>query len=324
MYEQEKLSREEVLKHLGIANETLSLYEHELEVDIDPNIGGLESFTKEELDSIQIIHKLCESGLTNSEIKLLVSLAGALKNVDFEGSSEIKKLLKLSPVYRLKQSLNLARQELNLIREKAQELEATLKKEIETRVASGNLESVSALKAEIELKQKTINDLKTELQEYKEGKKSQIQVKGKKAKELYQAITQKETELAEIKKRNEELLAELEQSKEESLELKERLELMEDEALEMEQEVEERYHEQIASLREQIEGLVDKKQKEWDEYYEKINEQRRKELLTLQKRHEQEILRLKQKIREQIEEIEELKSYRNPLLALSKIASKLR
>lgn len=332
-----KLSREEVLKQLSIPDETLSLYEHELEIDTDLTSSPLESFTQEDLNSIRLIHKLRESGLTYNEIKLLTSFSNVLKNVDLEGSEEIKNLLKLSPIYRLKQSLNLARQELNLLKEKTQELEDSLKGEIESRVTSGS-ESVLALKAEIDTKQKKINSLdrqlsetllqkaqlETELKEYKEGKNIQSQVKGKKAKELYQMIVQKEAELLDTKRRNEELLTEIEEGKEEVLELKERIDLMEDEALEMEHEVEERYQEQITSLREQIEGLVDKKQKEWDVYYAQINEQRKKELLTLQRRHEQEILKLKQKIKEQIEEIDELRTYKNPLLVLSKIAAKLR
>lgn len=280
MLEQEKLSRNQLLKDLNITDDTLSLYEHELEMAPDPAGGGLGNFTKEDLESIKTFHKLRESGLTYSEIKLLTSFSEVLKNVDLEGSEgikEIKSLLNLSPIYRLKQSLNLTRQELNLLKSKAQELEDTLKKEIE-------------------LKGKT------------------PQVKGKKAKELYQIIAQKDLELEELKKK-------LELTNEDSLELKEKLELMEDDISEMENEVEERYQEQITSLREQIEGLIEKKQKEWESYYTKTSEQHKTEILTLQKRHEQEILNLKRKIKEQIEEIAELRTIRNPLVGLFKIGA---
>lgn len=332
-----KIKREEVLKKLDISDEILSGYENQLEIEISPESSSLESFTEEDLKSIEILHKLRESGLTYNEIKLLVSLADILKNVDISSGSEIKNLLYLSPLYKLKQSLNLARQELNSLKEKAKELEDALKKEIEAKASAGT-ETIAGLKTEIEAKQKIINSLdlklsealvakahlESELQAFKDRKLSSGQIKGKKAKELYQIIVQKESELLEVKKSNEGLLAELEQMKEDNIELQERISLMEDETLEMEQEVEERYQEQITSLKDQIEGLIDKKQKEWDAYYAELNDQRKKEILTLQRKHEQEILRLKQKIKMQIEEINELKTYRNPLLALSKIASKLR
>ena len=112
--------------------------------------------------------------------------------------------------------------------------------------------------------------------------------------------------------------------KSEAAELSERIELIEDSVSEMEHEIEERYLEQIETLRSQIEGLVDKKQKEWETYYMQSNDQHRKELLTLQKNHQNEILRLKRKIKEQIDEISDLKVSRNPLLGLIKIGEKIK
>ena len=312
MLHQGKLTREEVLKELSITEDTLSLYEHELEMEPEQSLGGLENFTQEDLDSIQMFHKLRDSGLTYSEIKLLSSFTEVLKNVNFEGQEKIKGLLSLSPVYRLKQSLNLTRQELESIRAKASELEETLNREIKSRSQPAS-ETIAVLHSELDAKQKTINNLDRQLAESKSG---QPQIKGKKAKELYQVITQKDSEIVEIKKKNEELTAELNQSKEQALELSERIELMEDEIAEMELEVEEKYHEQISNLREQIEGLIEKKQNEWETYYSKTSEQHRKELLTLQRKHEQETLRLKQVIKEQTEELEELKSFRNPIAGL--------
>ena len=333
MLGQERLSREEVLRELNVAEDTLSMYEQELEINPEPSSGSLETFTKEDLKSVQLIHKLHESGLTCNEIKLLASFSDVLKNLDLEQPEGIKSLLQLSPVYRLKQSLNIAKQELSLLKGKVEELEFALKRAVES--GSPATESVSLLQSELEAKQKIINNLDKKLSEvilqkaqlesqlamYKEGKGAQIQIKGKKAKELYQVIVQKDLEIAEIKKKSEQLQVELDQSKEGSLELQERLEHLENSIAEMEIEVEERYQEQISGLHDQIEDLIEKKQSEWETYYVKTSEQHRKELLTLQRKHEQEILRLKQKIKEQIEELEELRTYKNPLFGLFKIGA---
>src|SRR3989338_7542623 len=238
MTNKEKITREEVLKKLNLTEESLSLYEHELEIDQDPNSLSLENFTQEDFESIEMFHKLRESGLTYNEIKLLSSFTEVLKNVDFEGQEKIKGLLSLSPVYRLKQSLNLAKQELESIKAKAHELEEALNREIQTR-SSPPSETIAALHAELDAKQKTINNLDRKLSEITLSKNGQSQIKGKKAKELYQVITQKDLEITEIKKKNEELTAELNQSKDQVLELSERIGLMEDEIAEMELEVEE-------------------------------------------------------------------------------------
>ncbi len=333
MPELEKLSRKKVLEELELSDDTLSLYEHELEIDTDPNSKGLESFTRGDIESIKTFHKLRESGLTYNEIKLLASFSELMKNIDLEEGESIKGLLSLSPIHRLKQSLNLARQELNSLRSKVQELEEMLEQELENK--SGNVDP-QILQAELDAKEKTLNSLdrkfsetqasknqlEAELAIYKEGKS--INLKSKKSKELYQTVVQKELEITELKKQNEKLTNGLQEGQEESLELTERLDLMEGEINEIEHEVEERYQEQITNLREQIESLVDRKQKEWETYYTKSNEQHRIELLTLQRKHEKEILRLKQKIKKQFEEMEELKSLKNPFLGLLKIGSGLR
>lgn len=333
MLEQEKkISRQEVLKELEIDEDTLSLYERGLGINVGATSGGLESFCEEDLESIRVFHKLRESGLTYNEISLVSSFSEILKNVDFNEVGDIKKLLKLSPIFSLKQSLNFARQELETLRSKVKELETELEG------ALGGKKTTYNLDHELEAKQKTINNLDRKLQEallqkaeletqlamYKEGKELNFLPKGKKAKELYQTVIQKELEITEIKKKNEQLLAELEKTKDESFELMERLELMEDGALESEHEVEELYQEQITNLRGQIESLVGKKQKDWETYYTQASEQHKKEILTLQRKHEQGILRLKQKIKEQFEEIQELKTYKNPFLGLLKIGEKLR
>ena len=334
MLEQEKYTRTEILKQFDISEDTLSLYETELELLNEPVSSPLEHFTQEDLDSVRFLHKLRESGLTYNEIKLLSSFASVLKNVDFDPKDEIKNLLLLSPVYRLKQSLNLAKQELTELRAKALELENTLGK-LNSGKALEYTEEISKLKAELEVKEKSFNSLDRKLSEtmhqkvkleseiaiYKEAQNGQVQIKGKKTKELYKTIVEKDLELEEVKKKNTEFLEKLQKSDEEIIELQERLELMEEGIAEMEHEVEEKYQEQIANLKGQIESLIDKKQNEWETFFKESSELHKKEILNLQRKHEQEILRLKRKIKEQIEEIEELKIYKNPLLGLLKIGS---
>lgn len=327
---QENITRSDVLKKLNISEDTLTLYEQELEISSTGE--ETKSFTEEDLRSLELMHRLRESGLTYNEVKLLSSFSEVIKNADFEGKDSIKNLLLLSPIYRLKQSLNLTKQELKNIRMKVAELEEALKKATEN--LPKDIQDIKFLKGELETKQKTVDMLDRKLSEVTRlkqqlelqlaGRLPQIQSKGKKAKELYEMLIQKELEVSELKKKNEESQVALEESYTESDELKEQLELADDSITEIEQEVEERYKEQITSLREQIEGLIDKKQKEWDSFYTNTSEQHRKEILTLQKKHEQEILRLKQKIRELLNAIEELKTLQNPFLGLLKIGSKER
>ena len=329
MLEQENLSRKELIRELGISEDTLAVYEHELDLDINPISGGLEKFTKEEREAIRVFHKLREAGLTYNEMALLSSFSEVSKNVDFEDIGGIKNLLLLSPMHRLKQSLNLARQELHEMKDKIKELEEELNEVSESK------KKLSMLQLELDAKQRTIQaldrklsesqllraQLETQLALHKEGKVGPLQVKGKKSKELYQIILQKETELQDIKRKSEELQDELNSARDEALELRERFERVESEVVEMEQIVEERYKGQIGSLRAQVEDLIDKKQKEWESYFKRSNDQHKDEILTLQKKHEGEILRLKQKIREQIRELQELKSQKNPFLGFLKIGA---
>ncbi len=336
MVEQEKLTREEVLRKLEISDDTLALYEQELQLNAYPASSDLENFTSEDLQTIKTFHKLRESGLTYNEVKLLSSFSEILMNIDFEGNESIQKLLSLSPIFRLKQSLNLAKQELNSLRAKALDLDEALKKELESHDGK-DVENISLLQEELEIKQKTINNLdrklsetlllksqlEIQLQTYKETG-SLPQAKGKKAKQLQETLTQKEKEISELILKSKGLQEELDETKGDAFELKERLELTEEEIIELEQEVEEKYKEQLTTLREQVEGLIDTKQKEWESYYISTSDQHRKEILTLQRKHEQDILRLKQKLKEQAEEIEELKTMQNPLMGLFKMGSSRR
>lgn len=335
MQKQERLLREEVIKKLNVTDDVLSVYERELEINPDVVGNPLESFTSDDFDSIEMFHKLREAGLTYSEIKLLSSFGEMLKNVELEDQGKIKEFLSLSPVYRLKQSLNLAKQELETLKKKAQELEEALNKEIELRSLPAE-DSISLLRSELDSKQKILdnldrklsetilekNILETELALHKNGKTDLSQIKGKKSKELFKTIMEKELEITELKKKNEEVTSRITKSNEEVSELTEKFELMEDEFSEMEMEMEERYNEQIANLREQIETLIEKKQGEWETYFTKTSEQHRKELLTLQRRHEQDLLKLKQTIKDQVDEIEELKTLRNPISSLLRIGNR--
>ena len=335
MQSQEKLSREEILAQLNITDDILSSYENELEISAGVGTDVLETYTTEDFDSIKTLHKLRESGLTYNEIKLLSSFSGVLKNVDLEESVQVKELLSLSPTYRVKQSLNLAKKELESLRKKASELEEALNREIELR-SSNDADSIALLKSEIDTKQKSLNALdrrlsetlqeksllEVELKLHKNGKTDLSQIKGKKTKELYKMITEKDLALSELSTKNKELEDNLNKSKEEHLELKDRIEFMEDEFSEMELEIEERYHEQITNLREQIEGLIEKKQYEWETHYTKTGEQHRKEILTLQRKHEQDMKRLKETMRAQLEEIEYLRTHRNPFSGLLKMGAK--
>ena len=201
MLEQEKYTRTEILKQLDISEDTLSLYEAELELLSESAPSPLEHFTQEDLSSVRFLHKLRESGLTYNEIKLLGSFASVLKNTDFGPKDEIKNLLLLSPVYRLKQSLNLAKQELTELRAKALELENKLG-ELSSGKSLEYTEEITRLKAELEVKEKSFNSLDRKLSEimhqkaklesevavYKEAKNGQVQIKGKKQKNFIKSL----------------------------------------------------------------------------------------------------------------------------------------
>ena len=312
MTEKTKIKRQEVLEKLNITEDTLLAYEQELDLSSGPE--STESFTDEDFKLVQTFHKLKGSGLSHNEIKILSSVSEALKSTDLEDNEEIKNLLALSPVYRLKQSLNLSKQELNNLREKVRELESALEKAAKP---GKETEDVSLLKKELELKEKNIALLEKKLSE-------ENAPKGKRAKEVYQNLIQKEIEASELKKKVEELTSKLDESFLESEDLKDHIDLVEAEFADLMEEIEDRYKQQNSSLKGQVESLIERKQKEWDSYHKNSGSQHKKELITLQKKHEQEILRLKHKIKEQTEEIEELMSFRNPLIGLVKLAAKLR
>ncbi|MBI3308512.1 MAG: hypothetical protein HYZ79_03990 [Candidatus Melainabacteria bacterium] len=334
MAEQTKIDREDLLKKLNISEEELLFYEQELELAGNSDDNAINTFTDEELKLIQFFHKLRASGLSNNEIKVLSSVSEILKSTDIEHSDEIKNILALSPTYRLKQSLNIARQELTSLRSRVHELEKTLEDLLNS---DSEISNMAMLQKELEVKQKTLDSMDRRLADaisqkkqleallaaYKEGA-TPLKIKGKKAKELYEALIKKETELEETKKRNEELSVKSEDNLAEAEELREIIDEMEEEFRARGEEIEEQYKEQISTLKKQIEELIDRKQKEWEAYYLKSSDQHRKELLTLQRKHEHQSLRLRQKIKELEEELDDLKTRQNPLFALLKVGSKLR
>ena len=325
MTEKTKLSKEDILKTLNINEDTLALYNQELEITAPSEDPLCKTYTEEDFNLIKTFHNLKESGLTQNEIRLLTTISDVLKGADFEGKNEIQNLLSLSPMFRLKQSLALARKEIAELKNKVQTLEEELKKAIEE---SENYKDASFLKAELEKKQKTIDlmdkklievstqksELEALLATYKEGSSQGLKIKGKKTKELYQLLIEKESEITRFKKENEELKTRFNALEADTDEIKEILDRFEEEYSEMGIEVEERYKEQIASLRADIETLVDRKQKEWEDFYFSSNKQHRNELLTLQKRHENEIMNLKRKIIQQMDEVRELRFQKNPIL----------
>lgn len=322
MTEKTKFKREEVLSNLSISDSELSLYEQELELSQDLPEGSARTFTEDDCKLIKIFHTLRNSGLSLSEIRILSSMSEMLKNTELDCSEDIKSLLLLSPAYRLKQSLNIAKQELQILRSKVSELEKSLNEVSESTSLS---EEATFLKKELDIKTKTINNLDKRLTEitaekarvesllaaYKEGN-PQLKIKSKKARELYEELVQKELELSEFKKRNEELEQKVNENLLEADELRDVIEAMEEDFRDRGEEIEEQYKEQIASLKSQIEQLVDRKQKEWESYYVKSSEQHKKELLTLQKRHEHYVSSLKHKIKMLQEELNEVRSQKNP------------
>ena len=279
MLNKEKSSYQEIFGDLNLPEDTLPLLENVLKK------GGtsaeFENSDEDALDSMQIFQKLRESGLTAIE-KILDELG--------------------------KQALNISRNEISDLRKKIRKLEKTSDE-------VGRLKKIiSSLESQINTKKEVIGDLKEELSDAHmliEELEEELKIKPNR-----QTIL---PELNEFERKNKELIEELQYSKEESGELKEKIELMEDRVNEVTEEMEQMekvYQENILNLQNEVFGTVDKKQKEWEEHYSYINEERKKEILTLQKRREEEILKYEQKI----EEIEESKAHKNPMFGVLKSA----
>ncbi len=141
MVEKENYNREEVLKLLEIPNETLYSYESELEIE-SPQDDDLALFTNDEVESIKTLHKLLESGMTKNEIRILASFSEVIRNIDIEQAGGVKNLIALSPIHRLKQALNIARQEFESLKEKTKELEEKFIREIENK-AQVDMQNIS-------------------------------------------------------------------------------------------------------------------------------------------------------------------------------------
>ena len=289
MLNKEKSSYQEIFGDLNLPEDALPLLENVLRGGRDLNSVGLENSNEDTLDSIQIFQKLRESGLTAIE-KILDEIG--------------------------KQALNIANNEISSLRKKVKKLEKTSEE-------VGRLKKItSSLESQVNTKKEIINDLNEKLsdahmsiEELEEELKTKITGKSSRP-EFY---IEKEFKFTGLEKKNKELIEELQHSKEESEELKEKIKLMEDRVNEVTEEieqVEELYQENISNLQKEVFGVVDKKQKEWEDHYTYINEERKKEILTLQRSKEEEILKYKQKL----EAIEELNIRENPALGLFKSA----
>lgn len=431
MINQEKdTDRKTVLEKLCITEDTLSLYEQELEIANEFSSHQKNKYTSEDLKSLELLHTLREQGLSLNEIKLLSTFSDILKKANLSELTDLKDLLKLSPIYRSKLILETAKNEIihlkskinsldqglkNAIEEKTNEIEDktrqykaeleakqkamdtldsklsdvlieksqleskintleskfnSTKAELEAKektlesfdkqisnilLQKSNLESqlasnraklevvegatesqdgtISKLRAELEAKQKTLENLDRELSEallqkslieekflaLQEGKITPPkEIKGKRSKELYQMLVQKEFELNESSKSNEEMTLKLKSKESEISSLKEQVDFLEISFKEMEAEISEKYKEQITSLRSQIEILIEKKQKEWEKLYSSASEQHKNELLTLQKNHEVEVQKLKEELNDKTAELEGIKIAKNPILAILK------
>ena len=166
MFEKEKTTRSEVLEKLDINEDILDLYEQELEIFSLKSDEKTSEFSEEDVQSLKILHQLRDSGLTSNEIKLLATFSDILKKADFEGIENVKELFKLSPIYRLKQTLKLSREEIKNLKAKLFEIEDALKREYEEKTKQFN--------RELEAKQKAIDTLDGKLSETL-SQKSQIE-----------------------------------------------------------------------------------------------------------------------------------------------------
>ena len=327
----EKSTYREILEDLNFTEDTLSTFENEVfKNGRDVSTIHSENFSEEEVQAHEIFQKLRESGLTYTEVNILAHLfenSNLRKILDEAGA--VEELIKISPTNRLKQALSTSRKELNHLRNKVQKFQSTQEDVNKLKKIILQLES------EVNLKQQLVDNFKNQLSKthslneqlearlnsYEKNKTILSEFYTGNTNEYYQSITEKNSKFPEIEKENKELSLELEQSKKESQELKEKLEFMENKVSEIEQEVQYNYEETIQNLKEEVEGLVSKKQKEWEEYYAYLNEQRRNEILTLQKRTDEMVLNYENKLKEKLEEIEELRAYKYPVLKLLRSAS---
>ena len=315
MFNKEKVGRELVKEKLGINEDTLSLYEHELGMSSGLTSPGAEEFHNEDIESLEVFHKLRDLGLNYNQINLLASFSESLKDINLDTVNGIKDLFKISPNHRLKQYLNIAKRELNDLRNKTQDLEKKLKEAFEIKKRFAQFEQ------ELEAKQKLIIKLDRELSDalmekgrlearlsaYKEDRESSFDLRSGEGRELSQALSRKDLEISELKKKSEELLEKVTQKE---LTIK----FLETKITHIEGELKEQHKEQVSTLQTQVQDLVDKKQKEWDKYYAQLCEMHRLELTTLGQRHKEQISNLKLKILE----LEKSGPSSNPIVNLFK------
>ncbi|MBI3590033.1 MAG: hypothetical protein HY094_01485 [Candidatus Melainabacteria bacterium] len=347
MLKKEKLSYKEILDELNLTEDTLSSLERVMEGKNSSDSENYRNHTNysnnnEEVAPLEITQKLRESGLNSFEINFLASFSEKLKGI-LDDVGGINNLVKISPAYKVKQALNVAREELHYLKSHIQKLEKTqedasklknkifqLQSELGTKnQVINNQEQVIDNKNQIIENQNkqlddalTLNDqLGEQLNSYKRNKTVVPDYYPGRGKERYYSANERDFELFETRKKNQELLEELQRSEKEFVELKEELEITKGKTTKVVQDVEREYKDKITNLREQIDSAVNKKQKEWDQYYARLCEQHKVELLTLQKRHDEHIVNLKQNIEQREKEF----YGSNPVLELfSKVGRKIK
>lgn len=311
----EKLSYHEILDDLDLTEETIFSLEQAInnKDSESKNLSDSENFSEEDINPPpqEIIQKLRESGLSSVEIKQLATSSENLKTI-LEDIGGINNLIKISPAYRL----NVVKKELSNLKnkshllQKANEEVGNLKKivsrlELEINSKKQELDNKNQV---IENQNYTIENLNIQLSNANAGNKQlqetlksfeskrdvMSQSYSQRIRESYKSTVEGDYELFEVKKNNNKLLRKLQKGEEEYSELKD----------------------DFLRLKEETLGLVDKKQKEWDKCYSQLNEQRRIELLTIQGKKEQEVLKYQQQVKKLTGELERLKFSKNPILGV--------
>ena len=305
----------------------------------DKNLVDLENCSDEETGTLEITQKLRESGLSNLEINFLASFSDNFKRI-LDDVVGINNLIKISPAYKVKQTLNVVREELNYLKshiqklEKAQDEVAKLKNKIlqlqselgakhqaadnQNQVIDNQNQVIDNLNNQLSNALILNKQLQEQLNSYPKNKTISPEYYTARSKERYYSATERDFEFLETRRENQKLLEEQQQNKKELVELKEELEFTKDKLNKIVREMEEHYKNKIASLRDEVDRTVDKKQKEWEQHYAYLNEQRRIEILTLQRKKEEELLEQRLKMDRKIEEHEELKNSKNPASKLFK------
>ena len=270
----ENLSYKEVLKDLNLTEDTLSLLEN--------LVKGNKEVLEDDKGSEEVLKRLQDTGVNNIEINLLTTLTENLKEL-LHKIGGIDNFVKISLTYWVKQKLSNSLNELNDLKNKMTEVKSELlKKEQELEEQKHLVESKGQT---IEILNESISNLNEKLSEVLITKDTLVPGSDFTSPNIiYASEIQTKKRASELKKEN--------------IELVEKLKLAEARVIQVEQEAKAHYKEAIAKLQQKIQNTVGEKQKEWEEFYAKLNEQRRVEILTLQESHEKKIFEYEQKINE--------------------------